>query len=290
MPADNTTDNTVDRTVFPLRLAGIAHRVFPAGRSRIDDPFSLRHFTDLTALYGVERRPDAAERGTGNTFATMARALLDDLPPEAHRADIAVVAHATPDLDCRLAAVTSLAAVIEGGPQVFTVTDCGSAAPFAALRVAGEYVRRHGYRRAVVFALDQSTLPYETGRPLAGDAGVALLLTDTGTRGGLTVRRTPGVSVAGMAAAVRAELAVLGADPSLPVVLGPAVEPARDLPRYGGRIVRAAPGGPASGVLAALAMDRWWQAGRAGAAGLVIVDHEPDTGDLSVCLVERNPS
>ncbi|MFF4016205.1 hypothetical protein [Streptomyces sp. NPDC001843] len=271
--------------VLPLRLAGATHRTFPEGTARIDDPFSRRHFADLTALYGVVHRPDVAERGSGNTFAGMAAALLADLAPEPTEIDLAVVAHATPDLDCRLAAVTCLSEVIPGRPRVFTVADCGSAAPFVALELAGRYVRRHGYRSAAVFVLDQATLPYETGQYLAGDAGAALLLTADGAAGELSLRRTSGVASQDVRDLVRDLLDDLGCGPAAPVVLGPAVDAARDLPGHTGRLVRAPAGLPASGALSVLA----GEARRMPHDDdrLALVDHDPQTGELSVCLLDR---
>ncbi|MFI6206349.1 hypothetical protein ACIBAI_08090 [Streptomyces sp. NPDC051041] len=272
--------------VFPLRLARAVHRVFPEGTARIDDPFSQRHFADLTALYGVRHRPDVAGQGPGNTFAAMAAALLADLAPEPADIDLAVVAHATPDLDCRLAAVTCLSEVIPGRPQVFTVSDCGSAAAFVALQLAGEYVRRHGYRSAAVFVLDQATLPYETGRHLAGDAGAALLLTADGTAGALAVRRAPGVAAQDVPARVRELLDGLDCDPAVPVVLGPALDAARDLPGRTGRVLRAPAGLPASGPLSALITESG-RPPRGGDPRLALLDHDPETGELSACLLDR---
>ncbi|MFJ6379341.1 hypothetical protein ACIQI7_04935 [Kitasatospora sp. NPDC092039] len=279
--------------VFPLGLAAITHRRFPPGSARIDDAFSRRHFADLTAAYGVDHRPDLVQDAAGNTFAAMAGELLAGLGPSDPSAprdargtpvDLAVVAHATPDLDCRLAAVTALSELVPGGPLSFTVSECGSNAPFAALRLAAAYARRHGHRRVALFVLDQATFPYESGRELAGDAGLALLLTDTGSLGRLTLWQRTGTGPDDVAAAVRTALADLDAT-GCPVVAGAAVDPARDLPGHPGRIVRTPPGHPASGALTALAADPAWSAGRE--QRIVVVDHEPDTGDLAVCLIER---
>ncbi|MGW7362920.1 hypothetical protein ACWGI8_05690 [Streptomyces sp. NPDC054841] len=274
-----------DRAAPTLGLTTIVHRTFPAGTSRIDDPFSHRHFADLTRLYGVTHRPDIAERGTGNTFTAMAQVLLGELAPKGTPIDLAVVAHATPDLDCRHAAVTFLSEAIPGRPQVFTVSDCGSAAPFAALHLATEYALRHGHHQVALFVLDQATLPYDTGQHLAGDAGVALLLTDSPSAGRLALRQTAGIAPRDVADAVRAVLDELGGDASLPVIAGAGVDPARDLPGHGGRIVRAEAGYPASGTLGALATDPLWREGRDDR--IAVVDYEPTTGDLSLCLTER---
>lgn len=271
---------------FPLRLDRIVHREFPTGNLRIDDPFSRRHFADLTALYGVEPRPEVADGPPGNTFAGMAADLLADLTDEPADIGLAVVAHTTPDLDCRRAAVTCLSEVIPGRPLVFTVADCGSAAPFVALEVAASYIKRHGHRTAALFVLDQATLPYETGRYLAGDAGAALLFTPEGRAGSLTVRRVSGVPAEDVPAAVRGALDELGCDPEVPAVLSPGLRAARDLPGHTGPTVSAPDGFPVSGVLGALASEVGWAA--AGHEGRrVLVDHDTDTAELSVCLLDR---
>ncbi|MFF7992065.1 hypothetical protein ACFZDG_19990 [Kitasatospora xanthocidica] len=78
------------RSAAPLRLAGITHRVFGTGTTRIDDAFSERHFTDLTGAYGVDYRPELAGSGAGNTFAAMSRALVESLGAATARVDLAV--------------------------------------------------------------------------------------------------------------------------------------------------------------------------------------------------------
>ncbi|MER5311952.1 hypothetical protein ABT034_29645 [Streptomyces sp. NPDC002773] len=274
-----------DTGVFPLRLAAAAHRTFPEGTARIDDAFSARHFADLTTLYGVEHRPEVAARGTGNTFAVMAAALLAELSAGPVEAELVVVAHATPDLDCRLAAVTALSVLVPGDPQVLTVADCGSAAPFVALELAGRYVRRHGYRSAAVFVLDQATLPYETGRDLAGDAGVALLFTVDGAAGELAVRRTSGVGAEDVPGLAPALLDGLGCGPDVPLVLGPGLDPGAALPGRTGRRLPAPAGLPASAALTELVAE----AGRAPHEDrLALLDHDPETGELSACLLRTD--
>ncbi|MEU9194352.1 hypothetical protein [Streptomyces hundungensis] len=272
---------------FPLRLDRIVHRSFAAGTTRIDDPFSRRHFADLSALYGVEPRPEVAD-AAGNTFAAMSAALLADLTPEPADIGLAVVAHATPDLDCRRAAVTCLSEIIPGRPLVFTVADCGSAAPFAALELADAYIRRHGHRTAAVFVLDQARLPYETGRHLAGDAGAALLFTAAGRAGTLAMRRMSGVAAEDVPAAVRTALDELECDPEVPAVLSPGLRAARDLPGHTGLTVSAPDGFPASGVFGALAAEVGCVTPAEGRdARRVLVDHDPDSAELSVCLLDR---
>ncbi|MHA4774455.1 hypothetical protein L1085_008135 [Streptomyces sp. MSC1_001] len=274
-----------DTGVFPLRLAAAVHRTFPEGPARIDDDFSARHFADLTTLYGVEHRPEVAARGTGNTFAVMAAALLADLSAGPVDAELVVVAHTTPDLDCRLAAVTALSVLVPGDPQVLTVADCGTAAPFVALELAGRYVRRHGYRSAAVFVLDQATLPYETGRDLAGDAGVALLFSADGAAGQLAVHRASGVGTDDVPGLAPALLDGLGCDPDVPLVLGPGLDADTGPAGHTGRRLRAPAGLPASATLTELVAE----ARRAPHEDrIALLDHDPETGELSACLLRRD--
>jgi hypothetical protein len=287
MSTQTTAENTArgDRAAYPLALASLVQRTFPTGTSLIDDPFSQRHFADLAELYGYTHRPDIAAEKAGNSFTTMAQTLLRELAPGDTPIDLAVVAHATPDLDCRLAAVTFLSEAITGRPQVFTVSDCGSAAPFTALRLAGQYAVRHGYHQVAVFVFDQATLPYDTGQQLAGDAGVAMLLTDAPAATALDLRQVQGCTPDRVQGAVREVLRELGAGLSVPVVAGPGVEPDRDLAGHTGRIVRCPAGYPASGALTALATDARWTEGHD--AHVAVVDYEPSTRELSVCLTKR---
>lgn len=258
-----------------LSVARVLHRRYGAGTHRIDDEFSTRHFTDLTAGYGVPFRQDVADRAAANTFTAMAADLLAEL--DCGPVGLALVAHVTPDVDCRLAAATYLAEVLPDGPLVFAVSESGRCTPFAALRLAGDYAARHGYRRALVFAMDQATLPYDTDPRPAGDAAVAVLLGDDGADH--TVRHVAGVT--DVAAAVGQELATLPVPTR--VLAGPGIEPDRDLPAGLGPVERVPAGYPCTGLFGALVDEQH-------ADGTVLlVDHDAVTGDLGVCVVGGLP-
>ncbi|MGW0893726.1 hypothetical protein [Saccharopolyspora sp. NPDC002578] len=269
-PAPHGTSSPV------LGLRSIVHRRFPAGEHRIDDEFSLRHFQDLTAAYGVAHRPDLADRG--NPFAAMAAALITEHDLVAEPVQLGVVAHATPDLDCRLAAPTYLSEVLVPDGLTFTLTDNGVCAPFAALRLASCYAQRHGYERVLVVLADQAALPYEPEcTPAAaarGDAAVVLLLERDRGRPPLAVREQPGVARADVPAVAESLLAEL-CGPQRPVIVaGPALDPERDLP--GREVRRVAPGLPCTGVWAELAD---------GTGPLALVDYDETTRDLGVCVL-----
>jgi len=156
--------------VLPLRLDRLVHRDFAVGGTWADDPELHEYYADLAALHGVGYRGDVLRRGVGNTFVSMAGPMLDGVDP----VDLVIIAHVTPDLDPRVSAGAGSAHRFAGEPLVFTVMDQACSVAFTAIRLAGEYVRRHSYRRALVLVLDQSTLPYESAEVLGGDAAVAL--------------------------------------------------------------------------------------------------------------------
>ena len=274
-----TAAPVLDRTAGTGRLsvARVLHRRFGEGTHRIDDEFSTRHFTDLTAGYGVTFRQDIAARAAGNTFTAMATDLLSDL--DCASVGLALVAHVTPDVDCRLAAATYLSEALPDGPLVFAVSESGRCTPFAALRLARDYAARQGYRQALVFAFDQATLPYVTAAPPAndpvGDAAVAVLLSEDGAD--CTIRQAAGVT--DVAAAVAAELATLPVPTR--VLAGPGIEPDRDLPTGLGPVERVPVGYPCTGLFGALA-------DTAGGT-VLLVDHDGTTGDLGLCVVNGLP-
>ncbi|MGW0845430.1 hypothetical protein ACWD26_35910 [Streptomyces sp. NPDC002787] len=263
-----------------LRLERVAHQVFPSGTSRIDDAFSVRHFTDIAGEYGRAYRPDLAGPGAGNTFASMARTLVESLGTDAADVGVAVVAHATPDLDCRYAATTYLSEAWPHGPLAFGVSEQGGVTPFTALRVATGYVRRHGLRQALVLVLDQGTLPYDTEHAtLGGDAGVALLLSADDASGVRPrVRQLSGVAPGEVPVLLERELRPYGGD--VTVVAGTGIEPARDLPGGLAEVRETAKGFPCSALWARLADDR------PAERPLVLAEYDPVAGDFGVCVVE----
>ncbi|MEU0743787.1 hypothetical protein [Streptomyces sp. NPDC006134] len=262
-----------------LRLQRVVHQVFPAGASRIDDDFSARHFADIAGEYGRPYRPELAPSGAGNTFAAMARTLVESLGRDAAEVDVAVVAHATPDLDCRYAATTYLSEAWPHGPLAFGVSEQGGVTPFTALRVAAGYVRRHALRQALVLVLDQATLPYDTrGAVLSGDAGVALLLSADGAPGPRPrVRQLSGVAPGEVRSLLARELAPFGED--VTVVAGAGIVPERDLPAGPARVRRAAEGFPCSALWAHLPADGTPE------QPLVLAEYDPAGGDLGLCAV-----
>jgi hypothetical protein len=257
----------------PLGVARVVHRQFDGGDRRIDDEFSQRHFADLTAGYGLSYQPVES----GVTFTAMAGELHMDLELT-EQVDLAVVAHSTPDLDCRLSAATYLSEALPNGPLVFALSDSGTCAPFTALQLAGDYARRHGYQRAIVLVLDQATLPYEVSGPAPlGNAGVAVLL-ESGGPSALSVLHEVGVREADLPGAVDAVLGSLVGPGSLATVItGAGIDPA--LVRHDGPVLTGAPGFPCTSAWSLLA------AHGVSADPVVLIDYDRTTGDLGCCAV-----
>ncbi|MBB5954046.1 hypothetical protein FHS29_000616 [Saccharothrix tamanrassetensis] len=261
------------RSGAPASTLGLARVVRTTGvpDRRLDDEFSLRHFTDLTSGHDVALRPDLLTGGT--TFTALAQALHARLGPLDAPVPLAIIAHATPDLDCRLAASTYLSEALPDSPLSFSVSDVGTCAPFTAIRLARDYAARHGYPRALVVIADQSTLPYDVASRPAGDAGVALLLEAGATP--LSLVHKAGVSDRDLPAVLSSALAELVPDDSpVAVVAGAGIDP--DLVRHGGTVRSARAGYPCTAL---------WE-GLADSLGrVVLVDYDPATGDLGLASV-----
>jgi hypothetical protein len=270
---------------FPLGLARIVHRRFGGGTSRVDDAFSVRHFSDLTTGHGVAYRGDIAARSAGNTFTAMATELIDAVSPDDGPIELVIVAHATPDLDCRLAATTYLSDALPGCSLVFAVTDGGAATPYTALRLAGHYADRHGYRCVLVLLMDQATLPYDIPAEsmLAGDAAVGILLKRTSPTG-LAFTQSTEVLPEDLPAAVGTTLAAMTTPgEAIAVIAGAGLDPDRDLPECDDVIWCAPNGFPCTATWEGLAR----QIGACATGRIVLVDYDRRTLDLSVCAVHQ---
>jgi hypothetical protein len=189
----------VSRTTS-LRLTRVVRREFTGGSHPTDDPRIHRYYADLAALHGIEYRKDVLETAVGNTFIEMADAVLAELVSDARPIDLVIVAHSLPDLDPWLSVGVSLTRTLPGEPLVFAMSGDGGSTAFTALRVAGDYARRHSYRRVVLLVMDQSTLPYPHDAEPAGDAAVAMLIEDAPgreiTMGNIRDLQRPDVSAA----------------------------------------------------------------------------------------------
>ncbi|MDQ7808799.1 hypothetical protein Q5425_34115 [Amycolatopsis sp. A133] len=253
---------------LPLRLALAIRREFGPGDREIDVPELHRYFADLSRGHEIGFRPSRVTRARGNPFLAMARELLaGQLSGE--RIDLAIVAHAAPEFDPRLSAPVNLTAVLPGGPLGFSVSGQGGLAPFSALKIAGSYVRRHGFRRVLVLITDQGVTPYDTPERI-GDAATALLFEAGGGRA-VSVGYLPDVAPD----AVPATVAGFGSPDT--VVIGSGLARTGSRP---GAIVAPA-GFPCTGLWAPLAD------GTATGA-VLLADYDPRHRALGVCVVAES--
>jgi len=243
----------VSRTI-PLRLTRVVRREIAEGTCATDDPVLYRYYADLAALHGIHYRHDVLAAGAGNTFAALADVALAGLVSPVHPVDLVIIAHTLPDLDPRVSAGVRLTRTLPGSPLVFAISGPDASIGFTALRVAGDYARRHSYQRVMVLVLDQTVLPYQAAAEPGGDAAVALLLEDA-PGGELTLGRVRGVSPEEVAGTV-AKLAL------------------------GARIVQApvSDSAPGTGVWAGLRLG----------ADSVLVDYDRARGELHYCAVRES--
>lgn len=262
----SATPQTGPRTL-PLRLTMAARREFGSGSHRIDTPDMHRYFTDLTREHGLGYRDERVDEARGNPYLAMARELLDGRL-SGEPIDLAIVALAAPEFDPRLSTPVNLAAVLPGGPLVFTVSGCGVAATFNALRVADGYLRRHDYQRVLILAMDQGSTPYDTPAR-THDAATALLLA-AGEGPAVRIGTRPDVEPANVPAAV----AELVADVPETVVTGPGLAGSN----HWADAVSAPEGYPCTGLWAPVANG-------AVSAPALLVDHDPTHRELGVCVL-----
>ncbi|MEV0911046.1 hypothetical protein [Streptomyces hokutonensis] len=273
-----------------LRVIGAEHRTFGAGSTRIDDAGERRYLRDQARLGGLVYRPETVENGAGNTFEDMAHEVLDAFAAGPGPVDLLVLSYATPDVRPIALTAALLTPRIQGDPVILGVTDQGRTAPFTMLSLMRSYVRRHGFRRALGMAFDQSFLPYDIPRSgphhVAGDRAVALLLESAppaGSPGECEVRQASGVDPH-EAPRLLAELA---ADLMPPrgacLLLGPGVGDGWRLPGKPATVRRVPEGFPCTALLGGLVE----QLRAAGPGPILLADYDEETGDLSVCRVEQ---
>lgn len=153
-----------ERGALPVRLAETLSRAFTRGilsAAPADHSALHRGLADLSDLYGARFRPERLDPDDLVSYTYMASELLGELRPRLGDVDLVVLAYAAPEIDTRDFVGCFLSDAVPGGPLVFSVTDQGPTAPFTALRLAGDYLEDRAGRRALVLALDQSTIPWD---------------------------------------------------------------------------------------------------------------------------------
>ncbi|MFD7904828.1 hypothetical protein ACFVSN_16155 [Kitasatospora sp. NPDC057904] len=235
-----------------------------------DDPALLAYFTDLLAPFGQKPDQDLYRGGAHLHHRDLVDLLLAaDEAVAAARPDLAIVAHALPDLAPFTATAPYLTARLGGRATNFALTEQGLAAPFTALRIAAAYQEAGRAAEVAVAVLEQTTLPTPYPlTPLVDSAALLVLRADAG----------PGPRFAGAHSADHAGPALAArldgpdADGTL-LVLGPHVTD--DIPDHPA-VHRAEPGSYCTGVWLELA--RHWQDWQHAHRRVVLCDTDPRTG------------
>jgi 4-hydroxymandelate oxidase len=251
------------------RIGAVRRRLFDGSARFTGDPGHRaelhRYLADLGQPYGLGP-PDGAG---GHSYGEMAEVLIGELTADGRPVDVLVLAFAVPDVRPGRATATYLSHICPGNPLAFAVCDQGAAAAFTGLRLAGEYLRTGGCRRALLVIVEQAGLAYPPVSPApvpARHAAVALLLGDSGPPV-TAVRQHPNVPPAEVPARLAAELATVDTAGAT-LVLGAELAGYR----HDGAVRVAPAGQPMTGV--------WWELAEV-AAPVVLADY--DGGQL--CLV-----
>ncbi|MEV7023524.1 hypothetical protein [Kitasatospora sp. NPDC093558] len=237
-----------------------------------DDPALLDYFTDLLAPFGQKPDADLYRRGAHLHHRDLVDLLLADASVASARPDLAIVAHALPDLAPFTATAPYLTARLGGRATNFALTEQGLAAPFTALRIASAYRKSGQAQQIAIAVLEQSTLPTPSPLPQAAPLvdSAALLVLDAGTGPGPRFVRARSADSAGQA--LQAELAGPEAENTL-LVLGPWVTD--EIPHHPATH-RAEPGGYCTSVWLELAGH--WQDWQHAHHRIVLCDTDPRTG------------
>ncbi|WP_050514581.1 hypothetical protein [Streptomyces rimosus] len=273
-----------------LRLAGAAHRAFTGRPAAPADPFLARIYSDMAELYGTAFDRERFEHANRNTFTDMARVLLDVLPPVPDAVDLVVVASAVPDFDPRESVVSYLTEALPGTPQSFALSDQGDAAPYTALRLAGQYAAEEQAGRVLLTVFDQTTVPANPGPPRQGtdarDGAAALLLSAEGSGAPTGVRQYGGLTREDAHALLRESLP--GGPATL--LLGGGLDAERVAVPSGVTVERASAEFPCSGAWGLLADQLPHFAGQR--LPVFLADFVPQgtdeekAGELSFCVVD----
>jgi hypothetical protein len=197
-----------------LRISRAGRRAFDGTSDSALHPALRGFLADLVRPYGLALRDDLLARGSGHSYGEMAGALVGTAVPADQPVDLLMLAFAMPDVWPERATASYLSHVCPGDPMAFAICDQGAAAAFTGLRLAGEYARTDGCRRALLLIVEQATLHYEPAGPAAAPArhtAVALLCDGSGPARLETVRQHAGVPPAEAGALLAAELAGLSA-------------------------------------------------------------------------------
>ncbi|MDN5794424.1 MAG: hypothetical protein L0H79_01565 [Intrasporangium sp.] len=258
-------------------------------------------------LAATGRSTRCLDQVSGTGYGRMVEQFVADLAAGTP-VDLTVLAHEMPDFVLEQVAGITAAAATAGAPTMFTVTDAGPAAPFAALRLATLFADRQDLAHVVIVAVDQFRLPYHplaavSAQPAGADSAPATSLRrqdNVGVAAALLLHRTddgtaeraaslPAVRTVWRAASPSRSTAevltsayeeAVGAErpPSL-AVLGPGC--AGWVPPGPTDVRRVAVGRPAAALWAVVAA----ATAVPGRGAILVLDVDPGTGDVAGALL-----
>lgn len=274
----------------PLRISGAARRVFGEQADSARHPAYRVYLTDMVRPYGLAVDTEALGAGRGQSYGDMAGALIAEVTAEDQPTDLLVMAFAVPDVTPWRCTAPYLSLLCQGSPMAFAVSDCGTTAAFAGLRLLRAQAVGPSSPRALLIVAEQAAvnhvLPIPASLP-ARHAAVALrcdpagpgLVDSVRLRSAVTSPETAGLLAAGLAelSAGRDDVTVI-AGAQLAQAAGPgALPPAAE-------VVIAPAGQPCTGV--------WWEvAGRmAGWAArgrrVLVADYDPLPGSFCIAAID----
>ena len=263
----------------PALRAG-EHRVYEGASAFATHPALRPYVTDLAGRSGLAVREEAF--GTGQSYADMARPLVESVTAAAGPVDLLVLAYGVHDVQPGRNTALYLASHCPGDPLAFTVTDQGPSAAFAALRLIGDHVASGGCARALLVVAEQAALhyPLATPAPLPDrHAAAALLFEATPDAARARVRQHAGVPVDAVSTVLAAEVAELAGDAAdVTLVVGPDVPVEPSTIAAVREVRRAQAGLPFTGL--------WARLCEPGAERVVLAEHDPALGYLSVAALE----
>jgi len=148
-------------------------------------PFGSEFYRDLYTLYGRTLSPEAAGTSHFSTFEGLCIDAIEGLGGKAalEGVDLLVVAHYLPNTIAYHSTTSFLLERYGLNAFAFAVSDQDRGASFTALDVARDYFSTGGASKALLLAVEQSTLPMPVEWPQPGevvDTAVALLVEPTG--------------------------------------------------------------------------------------------------------------
>lgn len=284
MPVGNPESGT------PVRLSAIRHETFG-----VSEPYPALAglagmYAERFASYRTPIDPDRPPAGNRNNFARMGAEVIARLCGSVNP-DAVVLAHTVPDGDPRISVAGYLQQRLGGQPLVLAISDQGRLAPFTALRIAADYVRRGDRDRVAIIAVDQGTLMYDDPAfaelDRAADHAVGLLVTRAGparVAGPSQLPQTAASQVAGAVAAALDEFQVTG---PVSVVAGTALDPRGQLPGRELWIRRAPRGQLCTAVWSVVADELSREPGQARV--VLAVEYEPALELLCLAAFDTRP-